>query len=573
MKNLFYLYFISALFFASCDEVISIDEEIISPPEEVIPPADPDPTSTPSSFDFTTIQAKDTLNIAFSHDLGGKSIEIPADVVINYNEGEIVNGTFVFTNGKIAGELLNKNLIIEGTPTLTSTTFEFEKSKWEITEGEVSDDIALVNKETIQKVIDDVTSYGAEVFQIDDLDAYFQVTSERNLIWSKDEAISLPSNFTLEMTDNTYLRVQPNKYFRYALFELRSVENVNLIGGNLYGDRDFHTYDPIVTNGLTYKTHEWGNLIQIKSGVNVTVKNMKLMDAAGDGLEIGSIGHTFSSYYVASSNILVSNCTFDSNRRNNLSITDGDDMIVENNTFLNAGIDTPYSEGTAPRMGIDIEAGRGRSSDGTLIYYERASNIIIRNNIEKGSLNASFYVAIGEDVTIENNTTESAIGLGVGTRITIRGNKITSSDGNGSTGIVGGRLEDNESVFGNEISGNIINGYTTGISVRNSDVKVFGNEIKECITSITVRNLKDAEIYDNIITTTRDAYCYGISIASGNVDDVLIRDNEIEVAYKPISFINVNAESGQENNVVTVKGNNLNGGKVHISNSNGIVVE
>lgn len=574
MKNLFYLFCISAFLFTSCDESISIEEEIISPPEEVIPTPTPDENNTASDFDFTTLQAGDTLNIAYSHDLGGATIQIPTDVVINYNEGEIVNGTFVFTQGKIAGELLNQNLSIEGTPSLNSKKFKFEKSKWEITEGEVSDDTASINKETIQKVIDNVTAYGAEVFQIDELDAYFLVSSEKNLRWSKDEAISLPSNFTLEMTDNTHLRVQPNKYFRYALLELRSVTNVNLIGGNLYGDRDLHTYDPIITAGITYTTHEWGHLIQIVTGVNVKIKNMKLADATGDGIEVSSLTFTFKSDYVASSNILVSDCTFDSNRRNNLSITDGYDMLIENNVFLNAGTDTPYSKGTFPKLALDIEATRTIDSNGELLYYERAYDIIIRNNTEKGSGTGSFYVAIGEDITIENNIAENFIGFGSATGVKVRGNRITSLNNESSTtGIAGGRSGENAFIYGNEISNNIVNGFNTGIRVHNSDVKVFDNEINNCINGISMRNLKNAEIYNNRIITDRTEYCYGIYGFSGSIDDVLIRDNDIKVDYKPIAFTAVNNTNGQQINIVTVKNNDLNGGKVHISNSNGIVVE
>jgi hypothetical protein len=175
MKNLFYLYFISALLFASCDEAIGIEEEVITPPEEVIPTPVPDDKNTPSDFDFTTLKANDTLYIAHYHDLGGESIQVPSGVVINYNEGDIVNGTFVFKEAKIDGKLLNYRLKIQGTPSLINSTFKFEKSRWEITEGKVSDAVALINKETLQKVIYDVKSYGGEVFQIDELDAYFLI--------------------------------------------------------------------------------------------------------------------------------------------------------------------------------------------------------------------------------------------------------------------------------------------------------------------------------------------------------------------------------------------------------------
>lgn len=571
MKNLFYLYFISALLFAACDEAISIEEEIISPPEDVIPTPTPTPdeNNTPSDFDFTTLLANDTLNIAHSHDLSGKSIQIPSGVVINYNEGEIVNGTFVFTQGKIAGELLNQNLEIQGKPTLTSTIFKFEKSKWDITEGEVSDDIAFVNKNTLENIIAQVKSYGAEVFQIDDLDAYFLISSDKNLINGRIEAISIPSDFSLEMTENTHLRVQTNRYAKYQLLSVLDVSNVTITGGNLYGDRDTHDYTPITVGANTYTAHEWGHLISIETGVNIKIDNVHLSNAAGDGIDIHSVRFTFDPDYIGSNNITISNCVFDSNRRNNLSITDGYNMLIENNTFLNAGTDTQLSRGIDPGFAIDVEAVRSREANGDLKYYQYATDITIRNNTESGSQNGSFIVAIGEDVIIENNTVETGIGFGYANGVKVRNNRITST---GTASISAGKPVDTDTVFDNEISGNILSGSNVGIVLYNQSVKVFDNEITNCRTGISVNNLKNAEIYSNNIKSNV-ANAYGIYAHIATADDVIIRENDINISYKPVAFVNVNLVSGEENNTVTVSNNDLYGGKVSIYNSNGIIVE
>lgn len=78
-----------------------------------------------------------------------------------------------------------------------------------------------------------------------------------------------------------------------------------------------------------------------------------------------------------SKNITISDCVFDSNRRSNRSITCGYDIIIKNNSFLNAGIDMPNSEGSAPKMGVDVEATRTKDSEGNLVYYQKAYDIII----------------------------------------------------------------------------------------------------------------------------------------------------------------------------------------------------
>jgi parallel beta-helix repeat protein len=570
MKNLFYLYFVSALLFVSCDEAVGIEEEVITPPEEVIPTPVPDDKNTPSDFDFTTMQPNDTLNIVYSHDLGGKSIVVPADVVINYNQGKLINGTLVFTQGKIAGELLNHKLKIHGKPSLTSTIFKFEKSEWEITEGEVSDAIALINKNTLENVIAEVKSYGVEVFQIDDLDAYFLISSDQNLINGRKEAISIPSDFSLEMTDNTHLRVQANRYLRYNLLNIMDVSNVKISGGNLYGDRDNHDYTPITVSGITYTAFEWGHLISIEAGVNIKITNVHLSDAVGDGLDIHSLGFAFESDYIPTNNITVSDCVFDGNRRNNLSITDGYNMLIENNTFINAGCDTQYSKGTAPGCGIDVEGYRKRDANGDLVLYQIAKDVIIRNNTEKGSKASAILVAIGQDITIENNTVEKNLGFSLANGVKIRNNTVTGKDIAAS--ITGGSAKKSPTTYGNEISGNTLSSSRQGITVYNKGVKVYDNKISDCVTGISINNITDAEIYNNTIIS-RKANSYGILSHVASVNNVDIKNNDIDVSYKSIAFVNVNIEAGQLSNTVTVSGNELTGGKVSISNSNGIVVE
>lgn len=573
MKNLFYLYFISALLFAACDEAISIEEEIISPPEDVIPtptPA-PDENNTPSDYDFSTLQANDTLNITYTHDLGGESITVPSDVVINYNQGKITNGTLVFTQAKIASELFNKNLKIQGKPSLQDNTYKFITENWDITEGETTDAVGLVNKQVLENAIAEAKSYGAEIFEMDEIDAYFLVSKDLNHIPAKDAAITIPSDITIQMSEKTHLRVQANKYKEYSLFGLRDVSNVTIKGGNLYGDRDNHDYTPVVSpDGATSKTHEWGYLIDVEGGEKIVVDGVTLSDATGDGVFVHSLGFTFKDGYFPSNDITVRNCTFDSNRRNNLSITDGYNMLVENNTFLNAGVDTQYSNGTAPRCGIDIEAFRTRDANGDLVLYETAKDITIRNNIERGSKVSAILVAIGQDITIENNTVERSIGYSVASGVKIRHNTITGKSG--STGIKGGVAKYSETTVNNEIYGNKITGTDMGVIIYNQGVKVYDNEIDDCLTGISVKDMKDAEIYNNTITS-RKANCYGIFSHVATADNVSIKNNNIDVSYKSIAFVNVNIREGQLNNTVTVSGNDLTGGKISIENSNGIVVE
>ena len=110
---------------------------------------------------------------AFVHDLNGQTITLPGGVFINAIGGIIINGTLIFENGIIDDDILNPDLNIGGTVSLKEPTFTFSASKWGITEGKVTDNIALVNKNHLQKAIDQAKYLKATTFKIDVLDAFF----------------------------------------------------------------------------------------------------------------------------------------------------------------------------------------------------------------------------------------------------------------------------------------------------------------------------------------------------------------------------------------------------------------
>jgi len=538
----------------------------------------PNPESEPVyDFDVSAVKENDTISIDVTYDLKGESVHLPPHVSINYGGGRIINGTLIFDNGVIDGQLLNHQLEIGGTVRLKSSTFVFEKSRWNIIEGRVPDTMALKNRETLQRAIDRVKSLGAAVFQINNLDAYFLVTSERNLILAFETSIRIPSNFTLEMTNNTHLRVQPNKYSRYVLLEIRDVSNVHIRGGHLHGDRDEHDYTPLsINSGQTNKTHEWGHLLNIASGINITIKNVHMSYASGDGLNIHSTKHAYKPDYIGSKDIVVSHCTFDSNRRNNLSITDGFNIIVENNEFLNAGIDTLRSKGTAPKYGLVVEAFRGRDDAGNLIEYQRAKDIIIRNNTERGSAAGAMTVCIGEYVTIENNTVENTIGFSMANNVKIKNNTINVEYGD--TGIGAGHPRYSDTVFANEVFGNtIISNRGIGAMLHAEETKIYSNSFVNCKTAIGIRDVIGSKVYDNVIRSDIPV-SYGIMVYSCFANDLKIQNNDIKTTFKPIFFNNVNTGADHQNYTVNVSGNTLFKGQekvgVEVSpTSNGIIVQ
>lgn len=138
----------------------------------------------------------------------------------------------------------------------------------------------------------------------------------------------LKSNQRIIMTPQTILKAIPNDSARYAIISINDAMNVEIYGGILQGDRDEHQGD----------SGEWGFGIQIINSQNVVIKNLTAKDCWGDGI--------YTNY--GSKNVYVENCVFDRNRRQGVSIIQGENLVFVNCRFINTG-------GTAPGAGVDIE--------------------------------------------------------------------------------------------------------------------------------------------------------------------------------------------------------------------------
>ncbi|WP_282035630.1 right-handed parallel beta-helix repeat-containing protein [Saccharicrinis aurantiacus] len=586
MKNTSLFWIVAFILINACsiEQIIPDDDILNDSSNENLGDEDnlDDIAYTPCDFDFNTVEINDTLNIKCSHDLKGEDIIIPSSVVINYySGGEITNGTLIFNEqGQIDGRLLNYDLEVEGDAKLLNTTFQFNKDNWQITEGRVTDEVAIFNKKSIQKAIDDSKRLGANTFNIGKLDAYFNVTYD----YYRKAAITLHNNFTLQMNDDTNIRVQPNGKPRYVLFQIREVVNVKILGGNFYGDRDEHDYSS--TNKLdgayTWEdTHEGGNLVGITASQDILVEGSVLEYSTGDGLTVGCLG-TYTSIgngmtYTQSSDITISNCTFDSNRRNGISPGDGVRVTIDSNKFLNSGVDTENSKGIAPRCAIDVESWWGLDDNKNLIRYHTTQDFVISNNIERGGANISFTVAIGENVTIENNDVQQRMGFNTGRNITIRNNKVASQIfiGNGAYRT----YHENNEVYGNTIQSDTIGGI--GIFFQAFNAKVYNNKIIGKTTAMAIRNCGNSEIYDNHIELPKDRYVtYGIYAYGAVANNLKVYNNKIfNCAYMPISFSGINNIEGGEDKYVLISDNFLDGIQMskkeverHIYNSKGIIV-
>lgn len=282
----------------------------------------------------------------------------------------------------------------------------------------------------------------------------------------RNAGIRVPSHICIDMASDAVIKVKPNDSWGYAAFYIGKVQHVTIRGGRIEGDRDTHVYKSLPSER---KTHEWGFGVCIEGASHVNVHHLQIQNCTGDGIIVSPHGLlTHIESYSPASSIHISGCTITDSRRNNISITGCDGVIVEDCLIERAGVN-----GVEPKMGIDIE-GYGENATN----LEEPLNIQIRNNIVRGGAASAIYNFNGYGVIIEGNQTDSSISYGFATE-TIIANNLIRAVGGGVTkaGItsLGVSLDQTENNV--IIIGNMIEGFEKGIDVRGDSVHITGNKI------------------------------------------------------------------------------------------------
>lgn len=296
------------------------------------------------------------------------------------------------------------------------------------------------------------------------------VNKESSTKPEENAGIIVPSNMTLEMHPQAEFRVKPNGSFGYSCFYIGEVENVTLRGGKIRGERyqhDFTGHGDLEKK----KTHEWGYGINVHGAKNVLIENVDIADFTGDCIMLNAKGMLNVAWttYRPARNVTIYNCRLDGSRRNNISITGAEDVVIDDNTITNAGI----NDGCRPMFGIDIE-GYGEGD----IDYEEPRNVKITKNTFTGNVAQSVCNFSGYEVVISGNNSDNSISYGYGTDTVIANNTLVRKDKKytaiTSLGVSAGFNGNNATIIGNTIKG-----FSSGIDVRGADVSVSGNTITE----------------------------------------------------------------------------------------------
>jgi parallel beta-helix repeat protein len=225
--------------------------------------------------------------------------------------------------------------------------------------------------------------------------------------------IILGSNMTLSLSSSAVLQAIPNGSQNYAILALYAVNHVNVIGGTLSGERSAH----MGTEG------EWGMGLSIENSSQVVVQGVTAKECWGDGFYVTGLCR----------NVTLCGVISDHNRRQGLSVTSVDGLVVRASTFRN-------TEGTPPETGIDVEPNNGSSVNNVLV-----TGCTLTNNAGGGFQCGTPFVgtAFGTNIVFDQNTVagnganpsgvnyRQAINITVFDGVQVTGNQVQNNIGQG----------------------------------------------------------------------------------------------------------------------------------------------
>jgi polygalacturonase len=192
--------------------------------------------------------------------------------------------------------------------------------------------------------------------------------------------ISMPAHSRLSMDASAELSAIPNDSERSAVIKVLNVNNVEILGGHIVGERLKHQG----TAG------EWGYAIDVEGSNTVSVHDIGLSNCWGDGMMVTATGT--GSGQVMAKGITINRVTSTNNRRQGMTIGPAQQVYVVNSSFTG-------SNGIAPQAGIDIEP----ETQGTTTNV-RIESSVLSNNVGNGlELHANVSGVVLTSSQAENN--------------------------------------------------------------------------------------------------------------------------------------------------------------------------
>ena len=271
------------------------------------------------SFDLRWGTDKDKILITQDIDLKGAAYKLPPQKILEFKGGKIKNGTIIGnqTMLKCSGKVFDRVQI---------------KGTWNVPEISTSMFTDLSYDNALKDVLALAHSKVQNTIVIEKGDYY--VTAHKNA----DVCLTVPSNSTLII--NGSIRLRPNAFPRCDIVRAKG-NNIIICGnGNIIGDKHTH----LGTDG------EWGMGIRFHGATNSSVRGLTIRDCWGDCIYVGG----------NSKNVTIENCILDHGRRQGISVTKADGVIIRGCKISNVN-------GTNPEYAIDLEPNPNDTVDHVLI--------------------------------------------------------------------------------------------------------------------------------------------------------------------------------------------------------------
>ena len=285
---------------------------------------------------------KNKILIDHDVDLKGCACIMPKGITLVVNGGAIKNGTLKGNKTKLEckGVVFDKVTILGSWDVPQISTSMFTDLSYD---NALKDVLALAHSKVQNTIVIEKGDY--------------YVTAHKNA----DVCLTVPSNSALIIQGS--IRLRPNAFPRCDIVRAKG-NNIIVIGnGNIIGDKHTH----LGTDG------EWGMGIRFHGATNSSVRGLTIKDCWGDCIYVGG----------NSKNVTIENCWLDHGRRQGISVTKADDVVIRNCKISNVS-------GTNPQYAIDLEPNANDTVDHILIEN------IVAENCEGGILAIGGKTGVGK---------------------------------------------------------------------------------------------------------------------------------------------------------------------------------
>jgi len=245
---------------------------------------------------------------------------------------------------------------------------------------------------------DDTASFQAAIDALAGAGGTVRVPAGRYLIDTL-RSVRLASRMHLALAPGARLVAMANAAPRSYVLLAQHLEDVEISGGAIVGDRDSH-------RGMS---GEWGHGIRIRGCSGVRVRDIHISRCWGDGISAGGMVTAVGGASRPGRDYLFENVVCAGNRRQGLTLGSCRGVRVRSCSFVDTG-------GTKPGAGVDVEPDTGVASDiviencivrGNLgpgiSLYKRAAGVTVRRCVIEGNRGDGILAVTAIDCVIVDN--------------------------------------------------------------------------------------------------------------------------------------------------------------------------